>query len=189
MNIAVQTQLGKVFVRPDVTLERNSEDFYPPEYIDALSFTPCLYLRVCRPGKSVAAKFAHRYVDAFSFGILLYGENLIGTYPEAFATASCLDHTSFLPLSFFPLPSDGIGEGFTIGKDGVEIFNSERIVSERIDASVANITSYVPIRNGDILALELDSRKLLCRRGAPVTQIKGTYANEIMFDFKIPCKL
>ena len=72
MNIIVKTFVGNVIVRPDTTWEKDNEDIYPQDFIETLSFTPVLFARISKPGKSVGLRFASRYYDSANYGLLLY---------------------------------------------------------------------------------------------------------------------
>ena len=98
MNVVVLTSVGNVVVRPDTTWERDNEDFYVPSFIDSLKYSPVLFARVCKPGRSIGEKFASRYFDAVGYGVLLYPTELLAIKEQGWAAASCLDHTTFLPL-------------------------------------------------------------------------------------------
>lgn len=56
MNIIVKTASGKYIVRPDTTWEKDNEDFFPPDYISKISFTPVLFARISKPGKSIGVR-------------------------------------------------------------------------------------------------------------------------------------
>lgn len=146
MNIIVISCEGKVFVRPDTTWERDNEDFYVPDFVDRISASEVLFVRVSKPGRSVSAKFAERYYDGAGRGFLLYPEDMIDGSAEGFACACCLDHTSFLP---FPIH----------GKEWLE-----EGCGARICEAIALATTFCYIRTGDIIAIELATRKPLCSR-------------------------
>lgn len=87
--------------RPDTTLEKESFDYYIPDGVSELTYSPVLFVRLCRAGKAIGEKFAGRYYDSGGFGVLLYGESIIGSGAAAgLSMASSLDKTSLLP---FPL--------------------------------------------------------------------------------------
>ena len=146
MNILVKTSTGRVIVRPDTTWERDNEDFYPPEFVDAISASRVLYVHVSKPGRSVSAKFAERYYDGFGRGVLLYPECLMDGSEEGYACASCMDHTSFLPGVY---------------ADKAQLSDSERA---EVCSTIELVTRFCYIRTGDLIAIELAPRKLLCRR-------------------------
>ena len=162
MNIAVLSSSGKVFVRPDTTWERDNEDFYVPEFIDRISFTPVLFARVSKPGRSVSSRFADRYFDGTGFGVLLYPEDMIDGSAEGFACASCIDHTSFLP---FPVSGRKAEYGnAVIARDGVPLVTIPLPCEDLIRNAVESVTKSCYIRTGDIIAIELQPRQALCSR-------------------------
>ena len=146
MNIVVLSPSGKTFVRPDTTWERANEDFYVPEFISRISASRVLYVRVCKPGRSVGEKFAERYYDSFGYGALLYPEDLIDGSPEGFACASCLDHSSFLSGELSP--KEELDPGLRV----------------RVCRAIAEVTRFCYIRIGDLIAIETSPREALCSR-------------------------
>ena len=110
-------------VRPDTTWEKDNADFFPPEFVEQLTFSPVVFARILKPGRSVVRRFASRYYDAVNFGVLLYPENLLDASSESFATASCLDHTSFLPTPMYnPVTLGEEGNSFILKHNGKTIF-------------------------------------------------------------------
>lgn len=146
MNIIVRTYGGNVIVRPDTTWSRNNDDYYVPEFVDNISWSPVLCVRISRLGKHIAEKFASRYYDGCGKGILLYPENLIDGSEESFACASILDRTSCIVLP--------------------EADSSVMKAEEKalIDSAMAQASRLCRVRAGDILAVELAHREPLCSR-------------------------
>lgn len=186
MNIVVKTAAGKYIVRPDTTWERDNEDVYLPEFVSEVSWAPVLFARISKPGRSVGEEFAERYYDGIGYGVLLYPENLIDGSAEGFACASCLDHTSFLPFPVYNKITLGReGNVFELKADGNQIFRYNSANAGMIRKAIAEATRHIYIRTGDIMAIELDSRKTLCRRGDAPLQLSGTYCDNFSLDFKI----
>ena len=116
MNITVKIHGSRNFIcRPDTTWERESRDFYSPEFASELFYTPVVFARISKAGKCIGRKFAARYYDGLNFGILLYpGEILNAGRPESLGAASILDHTSILPFPLFqPVVFATSGNSFT----------------------------------------------------------------------------
>lgn len=186
MNIVVKTAAGKYIVRPDTTWERDNEDVYLPEFVDEVSYSPVLFARISKPGRSVGEEFAERYYDGIGYGVLLYPENMIDGTAEGFACASCLDHTSFLPFPVYNKITLGReGNVFELKADGKSIFSCNSGDAGMIRKAIAEATRYIYIRTGDILAIELDSRKHLCSRQDKPLQLYGSYCDNFALDFKI----
>lgn len=106
--------------RPDTTLEKESFDYYIPDGVSELTYSPVLFVRLCRAGKAIGEKFAGRYYDSGGFGVLLYGESIIGSGAAAgLSMASSLDKTSLLP---FPLIDKDLlengGNSFSLSVNG-----------------------------------------------------------------------
>lgn len=197
MNIIVKTASGHVIVRPDTTWEKDSEDFFPPEFVDGITWSPVLFARISKPGRSIGRAFTGRYYDAAGFGVLLYPENLVDGSAEGFATASCLDHTSFLPAPFFaPVTLGSRDNEFKVDKDGAGIFSCHpgeectcgKVSPDLIEDAVAESSRMVYFRTGDLIAIELEPRTRLCaREDGPnsSTRITATWCDRPTLDFNI----
>lgn len=172
-------------MRPDTTWEKDNEDFYPPEFVDELTYSPVLFARILKPGRSVGRKFASRYYDSVGFGVLLYPENMLDGTPEGYAQAICLDHTSFLPTPMFQpqrLEEDG---RFSLFRNEVELFTFERPSLNMIEDALVEATRLLYIRTGDLIAVELAPRKPLTIRPDVSSHITGTFDNNEIIDFQI----
>lgn len=165
--------------RPDTTLEKESFDYYIPDGISELTYSPVLFVRLCRAGKAIGEKFAGRYYDSGGFGVLLYGESIIGSGAAAgLSMASSLDKTSLLP---FPLIDKDVLENsensFSLSVNGRSMNEhsmNERSVNERsvnrngtfachpdfagIPEILHRISVRTSLRTGDIVAVELGER-------------------------------
>ena len=185
MNIIVKTSSGHITVRPDTTWEKDNEDFYPPEFVEELTYSPVLFARVLKPGRSVGKKFASRYYDSVGYGVLLYPENLMDGTPEGYAQAICLDHTSFLPSPTFPpqkLEADG---RFSLFKNDAEHFTFDAPSLNMIEDALVQATRLLYIRTGDLIAIELTTRKPLTTRIDASTRLTGTFGQGKVLDFQI----
>lgn len=185
MNIIVKTSSDHITVRPDTTWEKDNEDFYPPEFVNELTYSPVLFARVLKPGRSVGKKFASRYYDSVGYGVLLYPENMIDGSPEGYAQVICLDHTSFLPSTTFPpqrLEEDG---RFSLFRNEAELFTFDYPSLNMIEDALVEATKLLYIRTGDLIAIELSDRKPLTNRTNSGTHITGTFGQDKVLDFQI----
>ncbi len=192
MNIILKTHSGRIVARPDTTWEKDNEDFYPPEFVESMTFSPVIFCRVSKPGRSVGERFASRYYDGIGFGVMLYPENLIDGSAEGYAQASCLDHTSFLPYPTFAKETmEENNAPFKLCKDGEVVYSSAEHSLEVLEQAIVEATKMVYIRTGDIVAVELDLRKALASRplepqtGSLITSVSGTCGERTVLDFKI----
>lgn len=185
MNIIVQTFNGKTVTRPDTSWDRKNEDLYTPETVESISFSPVLFARICKPGKSIAERFADRYWDGFGYGVLLYADNFIDGTPEGFASASCLDHTSFLPSPVYLKPVMGNpGNTFVLKCGRKKLFEHCEASASTVNKALEQASQYLLVRAGDLLAIELDRRRSVCHKGS-MAHLSGTFCGNFLLDFKI----
>ncbi|HBH08468.1 MAG TPA: hypothetical protein DDX40_03595 [Rikenellaceae bacterium] len=185
MNIIVKTSSGHITVRPDTTWEKDNEDFYPPEFVDELTYSPVLFARVLKPGRSVGRKFASRYYDSVGYGVLLYPENMLDGTPEGYAQATCLDHTSFLPAPTAPpqrLEEYGM---FSLFRNEDELFNYNIPSLNMIEDALVEATKLLYIRTGDLIAIELTDRRPLVSRSDGSARVNATSGERKILDFRI----
>lgn len=181
MNIVVLTHSGKTITRPSTTLEKNGHDLYLPDFVTRLSVSPALIVNVTRPGKSIARKFAGRYADGVTFGCLLYPENLIDGSAEGYACASCLDHSTHIGQKFFGAESAPL----RLEADGKLFFETGGFGPEIVADAIAEISRFVFIRTGDLIAIELSERQEIAIPDTKEVLVKADMAGENVIDFKV----
>jgi 2-keto-4-pentenoate hydratase/2-oxohepta-3-ene-1,7-dioic acid hydratase in catechol pathway len=58
-----------VFMKPESALLKNGKPFFLPEHLGRVDHEIEVVVRICRLGKNVSERFAHRYYDAVTVGI------------------------------------------------------------------------------------------------------------------------
>lgn len=58
-----------IFTKPDTAVLRNNAPFYYPDFSTDVHHEVELVLRICKDGKNIEEKFAHKYYDAIGVGI------------------------------------------------------------------------------------------------------------------------
>lgn len=58
-----------IFTKADSALLKDSKPFFLPEWMGQIDYETELVVRICRLGKSIPERFAHRYYDALTIGI------------------------------------------------------------------------------------------------------------------------
>ena len=104
MNIIVKPYGSDLcYCRPDTTWERENKDFYSPECVNEIYWTPVVFARVSKAGKCVGRKFVERYYDGVGCGMLLYcgtsGLSVNSGDPRNPATAGCALQRSTGPFA------------------------------------------------------------------------------------------
>ncbi len=180
MNILVKTYSDKIYCRPDTSWERENKDYYIPEEIDSLSYSPILFVRISKAGKCVRKKFASRYYDGFGYGLLLY----LGDCTEDLATTSCADRSSILPHPLYnPIVLDFEDKEFSIYLNDKLIYKTKEGSHEIIEAGIEQATKLTSIRIGDYLAIEMAPPTKLEAQGE--ANIKAIFNEDEIINFKI----
>jgi hypothetical protein len=104
MNIIVKPYGSDLcYCRPDTTWERENKDFYSPECVNEIYWSPVVFARVSKAGKCVGKKFVERYYDGVGCGMLLYcgtfGLSVSSGDPRNPATAGCALQRSTGPFA------------------------------------------------------------------------------------------
>lgn len=144
-----------VLFMPDSTLVKGGKPCFIPDDMGAVSGEAHLVVRVCRLGKSIPERFAHRYYDALTCGM-------------AFAATDLLDRLQRQGLPWdMAIGFDGataIGEWLPVGQgsvplhnfrldiDGVTMQQGDTVQMLRsIDSLIAHVSRHCTLRTGDII--------------------------------------
>jgi 2-keto-4-pentenoate hydratase/2-oxohepta-3-ene-1,7-dioic acid hydratase in catechol pathway len=58
-----------VFLKPDSALLKNNKPFFLPDFSKNIHYEAEVVVKICKLGKSIAAKYAHRYYNEVTVGI------------------------------------------------------------------------------------------------------------------------
>lgn len=58
-----------VFIKPDSAILKNNKPFFIPDYDSDIDHEAEIVLSICKVGRSVSPKYAHRYFDKITVGI------------------------------------------------------------------------------------------------------------------------
>lgn len=177
MNITVRPYGSSLcYCRPDTTWEKEGRDFYVPDGVEKVLWTPVVFARISKAGKCVGQKFASRYYDGFGMGALLYCGN------EDLAFSSCLDHSSLLPMPLYnPVVLDNPENEYTIG----ELKGNLEGVKEMLEDAICRASRRISLRIGDLVAVELSPQKILAEKEAGETGFKAEFCGKVLFDLKV----
>ncbi len=164
------------YIRPDISLNRDSNDYFCPECISEITVVPFIYIRMDKAGKSIASKFAERYYSQIGYGLNLSAKSLVEEgIPLSAAMANSLDNTTYVSdLNKFEefnigefasqlrefaeqkfIRESGVSVRIHIaeGRDGDEVRMDH--IREMFNRKIALITPFTSVRSGDYIAIEL----------------------------------
>ena len=182
MNIIVKPYDSDLcYCRPDTTWERENKDFYSPECVNEIYWTPVVFARISKAGKCVGKKFVERYYDGIGCGMLMYCSG------QAIRPLShIVDKTSILPHPLFqPVVLEDEKE-FIIRHSRLDresvILSGAKVLIEEALCTASQLTS---LRIGDFVAVELkEQQKLACREDGTIA-VKGEFCEKEIFSFNI----
>ncbi|MBQ6209991.1 MAG: fumarylacetoacetate hydrolase family protein [Prevotella sp.] len=65
----LKTEEPVIFTKADSALLNNHKPFFIPDHVGRVDYETEVVVRICRLGKSIPRRFAHRYYDAVTVGI------------------------------------------------------------------------------------------------------------------------
>jgi hypothetical protein len=175
--------------RPDTSWEKENRDFYVPEGIDTVCWTPVVFARICKAGKCIGGKFISRYYDSFGFGALLYPQVKDCNDPAmSFAASSCIDHTSLLPHPLYD--TDMLGKEdcqLRISANDEAAFQTwtSAQMKEMLEKAICEASGYISLRIGDYVAIELDESHVLAERQTGETAFRADFGEKEIFGIRI----
>ncbi|MEJ8755891.1 fumarylacetoacetate hydrolase family protein [Pontibacter sp. H259] len=145
-----------IFFKPDTAILRNNEPFYYPEYSNDIHHEVELILRICREGKNIEKKFAHKYYDAIGLGIDFTARDLQSkakakglpwTLAKGFNGSAPI--SEFIPLSQFP---DLKNIKFKLDVNGeTKQKGNSQLMMNNFDDIIAYISRFITLKTGDII--------------------------------------
>ena len=176
-----------IFMKPDSALLKDSKPFFIPDFSKRVDYETELVVRICRLGKNIASRFAHRYYDALTVGIDFTARDLqekLRREGKPWEISKGFDNSAvvgdFIPVNRF---KDVQNLDFHLNIDGnkVQSGNTKDMIF-MIDDLIAYISQFYTLKIGDLLFT-----------GTPVgvgpvsigQHLEGYLENEKLLDFYV----
>ncbi len=144
------------FMKPDTALIQNHNPFFYPEFSNDIHYETELVLKICKNGRHVEEKFAHKYYDQIGIGLDLTARDLQSNCKKKglpWEIAKAFDNSAplgkFLPKSDFK-DLNNINFSLEINGELRQKGNSGDMIFS-FDAIIAYITQFVTIKVGDLI--------------------------------------
>lgn len=144
------------FMKPETALLPKRNPFFLPAFSSDIHHELEIVLRIHKPGKHIAEKFAHRYYNQLGIGIDFTARDIQKKCKEAglpWEKAKAFDHSapvsSFLPVNDFPNLQD---IRFSLLKNGevVQQGNTSDMLFS-FDYIVSYVSQFVTLKIGDLI--------------------------------------
>lgn len=146
-----------IFLKPDSSILKDGKPFFLPEFSDEVHYEAEVVLRICRLGKHISPRFAHRYYDAVTVGIDFTARDLQRRLRDAgcpWELCKAFDNSAAIG-TFVPLAQAG-GDvqrlDFSLTVDGSEVQRGNTAdMLFKVDEIIAYVSRFMTLKIGDLL--------------------------------------
>ena len=145
-----------IFMKPDSALLKDSKPFFIPDFSKRVDYETELVVRICRLGKNIAPRFAHRYYDAVTVGIDFTARDLqqkLRAEGKPWEISKGFDNSAvigdFVPVNRFK-DVQNLDFHLTIDGNKVQEGNTRDMIF-KIDELIAYISQFYTLKIGDLL--------------------------------------
>ena len=146
-----------IFLKPDTAILKDGKPFFLPDFTEEVHYETELVVRICRLGKNIAPRFAHRYYDAVTVGIDFTARDMQRRFcaeGKPWELCKCFDNSAALG-TFVPLQQVGDNVqniDFSLQIDGkvVQHANTSEMLFA-VDELIAYVSRFMTLKIGDYL--------------------------------------
>lgn len=146
-----------IFMKPDSAILKDGKPFFVPDFSHEVHYETEVVVRICRLGKNIAPRFAHRYYDAVTVGIDFTARDLQRKFREAgnpWELCKGFDNSAAIG-TFISLEQAG-GDlqilDFHLDIDGCEVQRGNTAdMLFKIDDIIAYVSRFMTLKIGDLL--------------------------------------
>lgn len=175
-----------IFMKPDSAIIKNGKHFYVPDFLGRIDYEAEIVVRINKLGKSIPARFAHRYYDAITVGIDFtardWQRNLIAA-GEPWDLSKGFDGSAvlgeFRPVERYDI--NNIDFSLTINDEVVQKGNSSQMYFA-VDEIIAYVSRFCTLKTGDLIFTGTPAGSGPAMIG---THLKGYIGDDKVLDFHI----
>lgn len=151
-----KTEAPVLFTKADSSLLKSGKPFFVPDFMGRIDYEAELVIRICRLGKNIPQRFAHRYYDAVTVGIDFTARDvqqqlrekglpwdLSKSFDGAAAIGEWVSKDKFLDVQALRFHLDINGQTVQEGCTADMVFG--------IDEIVVYISQYFTLKTGDVI--------------------------------------
>ena len=179
-------EVPMIFMKPDSAIIKNGKHFYVPDFLGRVDYEAELVVRINKLGKSIPARFAHRYYDAITVGIDFTARDMQRAFIENGAPwdlSKGFDGSAVLG-EFRPVERYDIGNvdfSLTIDDQAVQSANSAEMLFS-VDEIIAYISRFCTLKTGDLIFTGTPAGSGPVQIG---THLKGYIGDDKVLDFHV----
>ena len=146
-----------IFMKPDSAILKDGKPFFVPDFSEEVHYETEVVVRICRLGKNIAPRFAHRYYDAVTVGIDFTARDLQRKFREAgnpWELCKGFDNSAaigtFVPLEQVGGNVQNLDFHLTIDDKEVQRGHTADMLF-RVDEIIAYVSRFMTLKIGDLL--------------------------------------
>lgn len=146
-----------LFMKPDSALLRNNDPFYIPDWSNDVHHEIELIVRICKLGKSIERKFAHRYYKEIGLGIDFTARDVQNALKDKglpWEKAKAFDKSAVICSEFVAVDAlpDRNAIQFRLEKNGATVQSGDSsLMIFPIDEIIAQVSKYFTLKIGDLI--------------------------------------
>lgn len=142
-----------IFMKPDSAILKDGKPFFVPDFSHEVHYETEVVVRICRLGKNIAPRFAHRYYDAVTVGIDFTARDLQRKFREAGNPWElCKGFDNSAAIGTFIAGGDLQNLDFHLDIDGCEVQRGNTAdMLFKIDDIIAYVSRFMTLKIGDLL--------------------------------------
>lgn len=175
-----------IFMKPDSAITKNGKHFYVPDFLGRVDYEAELVVRINKLGKSIPARFAHRYYDAITVGIDFTARDLQRQLIESgspWELSKGFDSSAVLGefRSIEAYDINNIDFSLTIDDEEVQHANTSQMIFP-VDEVIAYVSRFCTLKTGDLIFTGTPAG---CGPVSIGTRLKGYIGEEKVLDFQV----
>ena len=146
-----------IFMKPDSAILKDGKPFFVPDFSHEVHYETEVVVRICRLGKNIAPRFAHRYYDVVTVGIDFTARDLQRKFREAgnpWELCKWFDNSAAIGtfISLEQAGGDLQNLDFHLDIDGCEVQRGNTAdMLFKIDDIIAYVSRFMTLKIGDLL--------------------------------------
>ena len=146
---------------PDSALQKSGKPFFVPVFAEHFSGSVYMAVHICRLGKNIAAKFAHRYYDECGLCFAITADNLLEKLQSEgrpWAMATAFDGSIIIGE---PSPAEVLsGVDVVLSDCGKELWRESLTgMNARFDNMIEYVSRFFTLKIGDIILIAINKSK------------------------------
>ena len=175
-----------IFMKPDSAIIKNGKHFYVPDFLGQIDYEAEIVVRINKLGKSIPARFAHRYYDAITVGIDFTARDMqrrLIAAGEPWDMSKGFDGSAVLG-EFRPVERYDINDidfSLTINDEVVQSASSSQMLFP-VDEVIAYVSRFCTLKTGDLIFTGTPAGAGPVQIG---THLKGYIGEDKVLDFHV----